>query len=285
MEVIYQFQMMENQFWHNLIINPLKKLLLKDIILFIASHGQKVSLQTCYGTFLSAWNDGNIYQQTHCKEWEIFTLEHVFGGKVAFKTHHGTYLSAHQNSSIHQANHCKEWEHFEIHFDFKGCIGLRTHHGGFLSISNDGKSVLAQSYYKSSEEIIIKKHDPFVLLHGDKVSIQTCYGTYLSAWNDGNVYQQNHCKEWEIFTVEHVFGGKVAFKTHHGTYLSAHQNSSFHQANHCKEWEHFEIHYDSKGCIGLKTHHGGYLSVSNDGKSFLAQLFYKSSEEFIIKKH
>jgi len=74
-----------------------------------------VGLQSCHGTFLSAFPDGTVHLQDHLKTWEKFTLIPLDAAQFALQSEHKTYIQSSPEGNVKFERHIQSWEKFYLY--------------------------------------------------------------------------------------------------------------------------------------------------------------------------
>jgi len=112
-------------------------------------------------------------------------------------------------------------------------------HKTYLRIYDKGDQV-----YFEKEEKSKLKHQFFIQREGDKVTIQTPFGSYLSAVNGGAgtpVHLTSTVGKQEIFIMKKTDDAKWVFETTYDTYLRANRDGRVDVQIFVGSWEKFEI--------------------------------------------
>eukprot|EP00727_Mastigamoeba_balamuthi_P005450 m51a1_g1524 hypothetical protein (2227) ;mRNA; r:459062-470338 len=232
-----------------------------------------VALKTYWSTYMSAQEDGTM--QANRREilgWEMFTAEansHV-AGSISFKSQRGTFLSADPSKGdVRFRDAADTWEAFTAIEMGNGKVALRCFNGKYLSIGEgpDHKVICDRAEASGWEWIEVLHWDTPLEVRGT-VGLQTYWGTYVSAQDDGTVQaNRRELLGWEKFTADvnnHV-AGSISFKGQSGTFLSADPNNGdvrFRDA--AGPWETFVPIDVGSGQIALRCFSGSFLSIGKE---------------------
>lgn len=181
--------------------------------------------------YLSASNDKkSLGSQPHVQSWETFSASYEEDGSVTLKSHHHTFLGVTPDSNkltqlLTEPKDAQKlyYELANTELEVGRCYYFKTATGNYLARTLDPNVALA--FFPGDKKLLFcialtTDGKKIGLRYGDEVS------SYLSAYNNGSIRQENHLQSWESFTVTYPEEGVVNLLSDHNTYLAVDINSN-----------------------------------------------------------